>query len=192
MTLDLDIKPRTAWGAREVPPIAEIPTPTPQLWLHHSAADHRGTGGVKSIQLYHVDNLGWDDIGYSFLVDRFTLAVYEGRGAGILGGHTFGHNSRSHGICVMGNFEQEHPSDELITRLGLLVAYGYGRGWWPERFSGGHRDVRQTLCPGRNLYERLGDINNVAKAYVDHPPSPGNRSPLDFTFRELLDLWGSP
>ncbi len=168
----IDIVPRSAWGARTPRSRVAISTPTRELWLHHSAGSERGAAGVRQIQNFHMDGRRWSDIAYSFLVDRETLAVYEGRGAGIRGGHTFNHNSVSHGICVMGNFESMRPSTALLDRLGELVAHGARAGWWPERFTGGHRDVRSTSCPGRNLYSQIRTVNNTAATILAGGPPP--------------------
>ena len=40
---------------------------------------------------------GWSDIGYSFLIGG-DGRVYEGRGWGRVGAHTYGYNSRAYGI----------------------------------------------------------------------------------------------
>ncbi|MCP5028192.1 MAG: hypothetical protein GY929_18095, partial [Actinomycetia bacterium] len=106
-----------------------------------------------------MDGRGYLDVGYSFLIDPTTCIIYEGRGAGVDGGHTFGHNGISHGICVMGNFELVEPTDELLSTIALLVAHGHDNGWWPAELTGGHRDVGKTACPGQHLYDQIGTIN---------------------------------
>lgn len=158
----MDITSRADWGAR--PPRTAIPivTPSLELWLHHSADGRSGAAGVKAIQDIHMDSNGWADIAYSFLIDRTSLEVFEGRGAGIRGGHTLGHNTISHGICVLGNFENLTVSDPLIQTIAELVAFGRDEGWWPGQLSGGHRDVRATACPGENLYLEVDEINRRA------------------------------
>lgn len=105
---------------------------------------------------------GWADIAYSYVIDPADLTIYEARGFGVQGGHTLGHNSISHGICVMGNFETTLVQQNLLVRIAELVRHGHGRGWWPVGFTGGHRDVRATKCPGANLYRRIDEINRLA------------------------------
>ncbi len=119
-----------------------------------------------------MDDNRWNDIAYSFVIDRDSLEVFEGRGAGVLGGHTSGRNAVSHGICVMGNFENAAVSDGLIDTVAALVRHGHGEGWWPAKLSGGHRDVKATACPGINLYQQIGAINRRA---LNAPPdgNPG-------------------
>ena len=188
----LEIVPRAAWGARAPRSRFEIGTPSPELWLHHSAGSESGAAGVRRIQNFHMDGRGWSDIAYSFIIDRSTLTVYEGRGAGIRGGHTFGHNSVSHGLCVMGNFDRIEASAGLVSRLAELVRFGHGRNWWPSQLSGGHRDVRATSCPGGDLYAEIDEINRQAIASeVEDPMSvrQGDIGEAVRKFQQALINW---
>jgi hypothetical protein len=121
---------------------------------------------MRQIQRFHMETRGWSDIAYSFVVDPDTLEVFEGRGAGIAGGHTRGHNTISHAICVMGNYETDRPTDALLNRIAELVAHGHHQGWWPAQLTGGHRDASgaSTACPGRHLQTAIPTINARAAA----------------------------
>jgi len=190
--LVLQIVSRAGWNARAPRARVSMATPSSELWLHHSAGSESGAEGVRAIQRSHMDHNGWSDVAYSFLVDRNSATVYEGRGAGVRGGHTFGHNSVSHGICVMGNFETSVPSGTLIARLAELVRFGAGRGWWAPQFSGGHRDVRSTACPGGNLYPRISEINRLAISNdMEDPMSlkPGDAGEAVRKFQTALLGW---
>lgn len=171
------IRTRAQWGARPGGPApARLALPTPELWLHHTAGNERGPAGMLTIQRAHMAK-GWADIGYSFVIDPATLIVYEGRGAGVVGAHTEGHNSRSHGICVMGNYDGvTQPSDRLVHAIADLVAYGHRQGWWPDHLTGGHRDTKPTDCPGRHLYAAIRRINAEAEAILagDIPTTEGD------------------
>lgn len=159
----VDIVTRTGWDARPPTSVKRITVPTPELWLHHTATDQHGPGGVRAIQNFHMDTRGWSDIAYSFLVDD-DGTIYEGRGPAVAGAHTHGHNTVSHAICVMGNYQNVHPTETSIRSVARLVRHGHQHGWWPERLTGGHRDVGSTSCPGRYLYARIDDINRLATA----------------------------
>lgn len=189
------IIPRHLWGARPPRSRSTIPTPTPELWLHHSANSNKGAGGVRSIQKFHMDprpvGRGWSDIAYSYLIDRLSLDVFEGRGAGVLGGHTFGRNTRSHGICVMGNFHGVHAvTDALINRIAELVAHGHVRGWWPAELTGGHRDVRPTDCPGDALYRAIPTINDRIPRYLNGVPPVSEPDPIVQRSQRRLEQHG--
>lgn len=162
----MKILPRSAWSARPPKRRHTITTPTPELWLHHTAGaedaghDGRWADDVAGIQRFHQDMRGWTDIAYSFLVDA-SGQVWEGRGPGIAGGHTKGRNTVSHGICAIGNYDQTEPSEELLESLAQLVAHGLLAGWWATTITGGHREApgAATACPGRHLMAKMGSVN---------------------------------
>ena len=156
----IEIISRSQWGARHPKRTpAPIPTPTAELWLHHAAGSNlpgddsmspADLKRIRSIQNFHMDTRGWNDIAYSFLLDP-DGNIFEGRGAGIAGAHTSNHNTVSHGICIMGNYNTQPVDTDLLAPLVELVQHGHAQGWWPLGFTGGHRDVGQTSCPGNNL-----------------------------------------
>ena len=156
----MNIIDRAGWNARAPLRVSHIATPTPRLWLHHTAAESHGPGGVRSTQNYHMDTKGWADIGYSFLVDD-DGSVYEGRGAGVAGAHTEGDNTGSHGIACMGDYGERPPTPAMLDAVVGLVVHGYRHRWWPGHLTGGHRDApgAQTACPGSTLYALIPDLN---------------------------------
>jgi hypothetical protein len=96
--------------------------------VHHTAGSNGYTSSqaanvVRSICLYHRNTLGWNDIGYNFLADRYGR-TYEGRAGGIdrpvIGAHAAGFNSGSIGVAVMGCFESSLCSgDTSIPRVAI-------------------------------------------------------------------------
>src|SRR5690606_41224448 len=110
------INSRSEWGARPAKSIHRIPTPTPRLWVHHAADDRQGAAAVRAHQAFHMDTRGWTDIAYSFLIDA-DGRIFEGRGPGVAGGHTAGDNTKSHAICLLGNFEHRHPTPAALDAL---------------------------------------------------------------------------
>lgn len=158
----IQIVSREEWGA--APPKStprKIAIPTPELWLHHTASPSGGAERVRQIQAFHQGpSREWNDIAYSFLVNH-EGTVYEGRGVGIAGGHTKDHNTISHAICVMGHYDQIQPSQKALDAVVELARHGHDQGWWPQLFTGGHRDASgaNTSCPGKNLYSKLPAIN---------------------------------
>ncbi len=184
---------RAEWNARppKTPP-RTITAPSPDLWLHHAAvallpdddslsdADMRR---VRSIQNYHMDVRGWNDIAYNFLLDP-DGHVFEGRGAGIRGAHTAGHNTTSHAICVMGNYNTQIPEDDLLSKIAEFIVYGHGQGWWPDQLTGGHRDASgaSTSCPGTHLYSQIPEINRRAGQNGGMPLDQIGKAVVDIAF----------
>ena len=98
---------------------------------------------------------GWSDIGYSFLVGE-DGAVYEGRGWNKVGAHTLGYNSRGLAASVMGNFMNRKPNAAALNAMKNLIQCGVSHGYITSTYSlYGHRDVKDTDCPGDTLYQEI-------------------------------------
>lgn len=161
----MEIISREEWGARPPKYRIPIPTPTPELWLHHSASASGFAARIRAIQNFHMDERGWPDIAYTFLINHAGY-IYEGVPIGYRGTHTAGHNTSGSAICLLGNFNNVEPTDAAMYSLVELAVHGYREGWWSEGFTGGHRDTRGADpgdCPGDNLYARLAEINQLIK-----------------------------
>lgn len=163
---------RAEWGAAPAKHRTYIATPTPRLWLHHTAGalDAGGNGvwwdDVRGIQDFHMrptskGGRGWSDIAYSFLVGGGQ--IFEGRGVGIAGGHTAGDNSQSHAICLIGDYTWMTPKQADLEAIAWLMRHGRERGWWGD-LTGPHRDApgAATQCCGRNLIDKIPDLRRMA------------------------------
>ena len=168
-----------------------------QVHLHHTATgnDYRRAdvpGILRGMYRYHTDTLGWFDLGYNFLVDRFGRA-WVGRSGGaarlVRGAHTLGFNTTSVGIAVIGNLEDSKPSKPVLGMVARLASWKldqhdrdavgrvrvlstgsdrYGAGERPRLpVVDGHRDTNETACPGQELYDRLPAIRKRAQARID-------------------------
>lgn len=161
-------------------PVSTIPT---HLIIHHSAGFTTAPDYKQVVAYYwdfHVNTNGWDDIGYNWLIDPNGV-IYEGRGHNTLGAHFSCMNSKSLGICLIGNYENQFPSDTSIGSLISLIGYeAYANNidasgsslhtpsqlFLPNISS--HRDgnsatapgscPKGTACPGDSLYALLPQI----------------------------------
>ncbi|MCQ6552427.1 N-acetylmuramoyl-L-alanine amidase [Streptomyces sp. C10-9-1] len=133
------ITSRAGWGADEsISP--EEPGYLPggrirAVVVHHTAESNAYTceqapAVVRGIYAYHVQQLGWKDIGYNFLVDKCGT-VYEGRKGGVdrpvLGAHAYGFNSETTGISVLGAYTDAAPSQAAMASVAQVVAWKLGR-----------------------------------------------------------------
>lgn len=135
---------------------------------------------IRAMYRYHTRNLGWSDIGYNFLVDRFGR-IWVGRAGGprkaVRGAHTLGFNHSSVGVAVIGNHERTDPPRAVVRALVRIASWkldlydGRPRARVRVRSAGsdrfregrivrlptidGHRDTNQTACPGARLYAAL-------------------------------------
>jgi hypothetical protein len=168
-----------------------------QVHLHHTATgnDYRRRdvpGIIRGMYRYHTRTLGWFDIGYNFLVDRFGR-TWIGRSGGasrlVRGAHTLGFNHLSVGVAVIGNSESWRPGKQVLHSLQRLAAWKFDRhhrratgGVWvrstgSDRYRDGrrvrlpafdgHRDTNDTACPGQELYDLLPALRRRTQSRID-------------------------
>ena len=177
------IRTRSDWGAD-----SRLRSGSPQYgqveaaFVHHTVNSNDYSRSdvpaiIRGIYAYHTRSLGWSDIGYNFLVDRFGRK-WAGRAGGmrraVIGAQVYGYNHVSTGIATIGNFETTTPSREMMRGVGRVVGWKLGLhgvrvgGRYAQldgdrfRAVSGHRDGGQTACPGINLYRRLDVIREIA------------------------------
>nr|CAD7256055.1 unnamed protein product [Timema shepardi] len=82
--------------------------------------------------------------------------VYEGRGWDIVGAHSPSFNNISIGICLIGDYTSELPSTTMLNLTMELVRCATSRGSVQTDYKLlGHRQVRDTQCPGDVLFEEI-------------------------------------
>ena len=156
-----------------------------KIVIHHTAKDTSTFTGITSVVSYIQDVYGsharkWGDIGYNFLIDSYGN-IYEGRswGEGVIGAHAIRNNTPTIGIALIWNFELILPTTSQINSLTALltsltkkytinplkmVDYHKGISEYPyiETSShpsiAGHKDMWDTECPGKYLYDQLPQI----------------------------------
>ncbi|CAH2012669.1 unnamed protein product [Acanthoscelides obtectus] len=144
---------RKEWGAvpaKSVQPLSK--NPPPYVVVHHSASqictdEESCKRYVRSVQHFHMDIRGWEDIGYNFLIGG-DGKVYEGRGWGIHGAHDKRHNSVSLGVSLIGNFQETEPLLIQLETLKNLLECGVNTNRIQKEYRMiGHRQSTPTLCP---------------------------------------------
>ncbi|TMW41483.1 hypothetical protein DOY81_013436 [Sarcophaga bullata] len=110
---------------------------------------------IRDIQSFHVDTQGWNDIAYNFLIGS-DGNIYEGRGWGVEGAHTFSFNNRSIGISFIGCFINKMPTKEALNACKKLLKRGVDEGHLSKNYKlFGHRQCSPTESPGRKLFEEI-------------------------------------
>ena len=101
-----------------------------QIIIHHTAQNLKGNrrSGVEQMRAlyeYHAVQRGWGDIGYHYVIDEGGR-IYEGRsgGKGVVGAHAYCHNVGTIGVAMMGNFNEDKPSQRQVQDRGTNVAWG--------------------------------------------------------------------
>lgn len=156
---------RGAWGAGRARGSMEQQNPN-RVTVHHTDGHSRGDalGGInemRSIQSFHVNGRGWNDIGYHFVIDG-QGRVYEGRPADVLGAHAGGGaNVNNVGIAVMGNYNREQLNDAQKTtmrRLITFLALRYHGDTSRRSFIQPHKHYTSTDCPGTHISAFLDQL----------------------------------
>ena len=187
---------RAQWGADESKR-CDQPTYDPAIKaavVHHSAGSNDYTPEqsaeiVRGIYAYHAQTLGWCDIGYNALVDKYGQ-IFEGAFGGldrtVQGTHTGGFNRETVGVAMLGNYNDVAPTPDLIRSVGSylgwrlklagldpngtaqLVSQGFSSAKYAAGETSnlpmisGHRDYDSTECPGTLGYAALPAIRAVA------------------------------
>lgn len=103
--------------------------------MHHTAESNtytceQGPAVVRGIYAYHVQQLGWKDIGYNFPVDKCGT-VYEGRKGGVdrpvMGAHAYGFNAETTGISVLGTYTDTAPPQAAMVSVARVAAWKLGQ-----------------------------------------------------------------
>jgi uncharacterized protein with LGFP repeats len=169
--------------------------------IHHTAGSNdysplESAGIVKAIYTYHSKTLGWCDIAYNALVDKYGQ-VFEGSAGGLTkaveGFHTGGFNRNTWGVAMIGNFDDVPPTPIQLRTVGRLLGWRLGMdgvdpkgtvalesaGSHYTTFPAGatatlptiftHRDVGNTDCPGNAAYALMDEIRDVASHFNDPP-----------------------
>ncbi len=133
--------------------------------LHHSAAE---AGSVESIDADHrtrKDASGnpWRGIGYHFVIGNGrgmrdgqvqSTFRWKDQTAGAHAGEAR-YNEEGIGICLIGNFQSEPPTEKQLDSLAQLLTQLQGDWQIPEERVITHGQVKATACPGRQFVPAL-------------------------------------
>ncbi|WP_345712531.1 N-acetylmuramoyl-L-alanine amidase, partial [Kineococcus glutinatus] len=196
---------RAAWGADEtLRRDAPSYSPTIKAVVVHHTADGGSYGQgevtavIRGMYRYHTVSLGWSDLGYNFVVDRFG-GIWEGRAGGItkavVGAHAGGFNSNTFGVSMMGDFTSVAPPPAMLESVAQVIAWklsmynipAFGQaeltsaGGGTARYKAGttvrlatilaHRDVGFTACPGNVGITKMGWIRDRVAQLLGGAPA---------------------
>jgi N-acetyl-anhydromuramyl-L-alanine amidase AmpD len=120
--------------------------------VHHSAT--RGQT-IRSIAEFHTATRGWPSIAYHFAVG-WDGKVYQLNDVERRTNHAQGFNSRSIGVCLIGDYEAHPVPPETVHSLSHLIE-ALSEQYGPLRIVL-HSETKQTKCPGywgREAVERI-------------------------------------
>lgn len=141
-------------GDMTMRPITEIivhcTATRPDWW-----AGRRTSDKVREIKRWHVQDRGWSDIGYHFLIDR-DGTIAKGRDIAKDGAHVQGHNRGTIGISLFGGHgsaETDQFADNFTPQqdAALRNLIGDLRKQYGNVPVTGHNQYAAKACPGFNV-----------------------------------------
>ncbi len=181
--------------------------------IHHGASPNTYTdavGVVRSYWNYHVNSLGWIDIGYNYLIDKYGN-FYQGRhnpnlpNIDVRGAHAGNANSTSIGINFLGNLDVSIATPQQLDKLHRVMAWWFvhksldpleiatmltqSYGYQPQPRITYHNAIGNTSCPGTDMISRMPTIRLSTKAIIDSCTAPPD---LDPPYTQIIDYpWKS-
>lgn len=177
---------RQAWGANPDAVSDSIPVNArvSAMYIHHTATsnDYTPAGAaaqLRAIEQYQAVTLGWEQMGYHFLVDKYGT-VYEGIPGSMdgepRGAHAYGFNTDTFAVSALGHYGNVAPSTALLDSITEVLAWkgaqhgldvtgtvtltSAGNSTYPAgtRVTGdvvkGHYATNATACPGQPMMSR--------------------------------------
>lgn len=139
--------------------IPDLPKPR-FIIIHHGGGDW----GFSQVNRHHTNKWGFISslgygLGYQYWIE-YTGRVYQARRDNEEGAHTVGntphyYNRNSIGICLRGNMEKEYPTTNQLAELKKLIDRKKTEYNISNLMVLGHREVSNTLCPGKYLWKWL-------------------------------------
>ena len=148
----------------------------------HTAA-HLGDPGIEEIRRWHVEERGWEDCGYHWVI-RKNGDLETGRSLEYQGAHCLGINHASIGVCCSGHGDaQPFTAAQEATLIRLAVHIHREYGVEPRNLIG-HREVNSLVaaniipakyltdktCPGRRV--AMGRLRRMFVDAIVPPPDP--------------------
>lgn len=159
--------------------------------MHHGASPNTYTNGeaiVQSYYNYHVNTLGWADIGYNYLIDKYGN-FYQGRrnpnlpNSDVRGAHAGASNNTSIGINFLGNLDVTIATTVQLEKLYDLMAWWFDHkainvlgsspfqtqayGVQTKDHFTYHNSINPTSCPGSDMISRMPSIRSEIQQVID-------------------------
>lgn len=138
-----------------------VPHQIHQITLHHSGSseplqpEDDPIAILNALFEWGAEERNWWDVPYHYLID-LDGNIYEGREARFAGETNTTYDPRGHLlISVMGNYNQQEPTDAQINAIAEMMAYAIQKYNLSIDDIYGHGDWADTSCPGDHLQKYL-------------------------------------
>ena len=122
---------------------------TEYLVVHCSATKPSMDIGLREIKRWHVDDNGWRDVGYHYIIRR-NGEVELGRSNRDTGAHAAGYNHKSISLCMVGGMAENNSAENNFTAqqwTALLDLVKQIKVDYPEANVIGHNEISEKECP---------------------------------------------
>lgn len=135
-----------------------------KIIIHCTATPEGREVSVDEIRRWHVEERGWKDIGYHFVITLDGI-IEEGRPIEQTGAHTKGHNFDSIGIAYVGGesidgFPKDTRTKEQKDALEEFLCYL--KIQYPKAKVYGHNDFSDKACPS---FDALNEYDWISKQF---------------------------
>ena len=171
------------WDARDPRGAIKVHNRRPaKILVHHTAtanvSDLSRTQAerlARNIQSYHLDRQRWADSGQHFTISRGgyvlegrhrSLEMLRGGRRMVEGAHCTGQNIIAVGIENEGTYSTTKPTTQQWNRLRQMCAYVCQQYRVRPTEIYGHRDFKDTACPGDALYKMLPKLRTEVAALL--------------------------
>lgn len=131
-----------------------------EIIVHCTATKEGVPTTVETIRNYHVNQRGFADIGYHYLV-YLDGSIHEGRDVNKNGAHCTNHNAHSIGVCYVGGLDAKGNAKDTRTEAqkeGLKQLIKQLKELYPKATVHGHREFANKDCPcfdAKKEYENI-------------------------------------
>lgn len=191
---------RKQWGARDPRHVTKLPRNPKGFGVHYNGPAlglsdcNDGVDcaeAVRGTQNYHMDQKGWSDIAYSFLVCPSCGRVYQGRSWDVrtAANGTNRGNDNWHAVMVL--IGDDEPITDAAKYGVLWLQRKHAQRYNTDRLKP-HRRFKSTACPGKPTTDWLKEGAPRPDEEEEHMPS--KEEIADETIKRLLrsEVHGKP
>ena len=117
---------------------------TDYIIIHCSDTPKEMDIGADTIRRWHVEENGWSDIGYHWIIKR-DGTIEPGRSQDAVGAHARNYNDKSVGVCMVGGKPEANFTSAQWSQLESLILQL--RVEYPRAQIIGHNQVSGKTCP---------------------------------------------
>lgn len=179
--------------------VAQVNKPE-YIIIHHSLTDDNVMlSDFEAIRRYHMQVNGWRDIGYHWVLEKVNnkWVWRAGRKETEDGAHCKeqGMNFKSVGICVVGNFDKDTPTDEIYELVAAKCKDIMSR--WPaikaENIKPHREYATYKSCPGKNfnmtvLINKVKGVGSMAGEVIKTQYAPIQSADGKVTYLQIREI----